>query len=168
MIMKISLFGRFELFVAAVLVFGALLSPAAAAEAQPGPAVTGKSAPAAANIIAPEAAKDLEAKWGIQITALRVSAAGSMIDFRYRITDADKAAALGNPKNKAELKDRATGKSLHVPSTKVGQMRSTGQRLAAGRTCTALFANPGKLVKPGNKVDIIIGDFHAADLTVGE
>ena len=47
-------------------------------------------------------------------------------------------------------------------------MRSTGQRLAAGRTYTALFANPGRLVKPGNKVDIVIGDFHATDLTVGE
>jgi hypothetical protein len=109
-----------------------------------------------------------ETKWGIQITALRISAAGNVIDFRYRVTDSDKASALGNPKSKPALIDKITGKILYVPNTKAGQMRSTGQRLAAGKTYTALFANPGKVVKPGNKVTIVIGDFRAEDLTVGE
>ena len=120
------------------------------------------------NVISTVVAKELESKWGIQITALRISAGGNVIDFRYRITDAAKAATLGNPKSKTELLDRASGKSLHVPSTKVGTMRSTGQRIANGKTCTALFGNPGKLVKAGSKVDIIIGDFRADNLTVGE
>jgi len=166
--MKISQFVRIEPFVAVALVLGALVAPTAVVAESNVAAVTGKTAPVATKIIAPEAAKELEAKWGVQIAALRISAAGNVIDFRYRVTDADKAAALGNPKSKAELKDRATGKSLHVPNTKVGQMRSTGQHLAAGRTYTALFANPGKLVKSGNKVDIVIGDFRAEDLIVGE
>lgn len=119
------------------------------------------------NVITVEAAKALESKWGIQITALRVSAAGNVIDFRYRVTDAEKASVIGNPDSKAELRDRTSGKSLHVPSTKAGPMRSTGQKLTVGRTYTALFTNPGKVVKVGNKVDIIIGDFRAENLIVG-
>ena len=171
--MRTSLFCRSCRFAAALLVLGALVAATSSVRAEAdAPAADGTARASTSNpptnVISAVAAKDLEAKWGVQITALRVSAAGNVIDFRYRVTDSDKASALGNPKSRAELRDRATGKSLHVPNTKVGQMRSTGQRLAAGRTYTALFTNPGKVVKPGNKVDIVIGDFRVEDLTVGE
>jgi hypothetical protein len=171
--MRSSLPGRFGRFVAASLVMGALFAVTSPINAYADATVAGETARVSTNsvstdVIAAAAAKELEAKWGVQISALRISAAGNVIDFRYRVTDAVKASALGNPGSKPELRDRATGKSLHVPNTKVGQMRSTGQRLAAGRTYTALFTNPGKVVKPGNKVDIVIGDFRAEDLTVGE
>jgi hypothetical protein len=166
--MRSSLLGRFGRFVAGALVMGGLFAATSPINTDAGASVAGGTARVGTNVIAPEAAKELEMKWGVQISALRISAAGNVIDFRYRVTDADKASALGNPKSKPELRDRATGKSLHVPSTKVGQMRSTGQRLAVGRTYTALFTNPGKAVKPGDKVDLIIGDLRAEDLTVGE
>jgi hypothetical protein len=166
--MKSSLLDRCNHLFAKALILGALWGGTSPAKADPSASIAGNTACVATNIITAAAAKELESKWGVQISALRISAAGNVIDFRYRVTDADKASALGNPKSRAELRDRATGKSLHVPNTKVGQMRSTGQRLAAGRTYTALFTNPGKVVKPGNKVDIVIGDFSAKDLTVGE
>jgi hypothetical protein len=160
-------------FLAAVLLLGSFsfLSTTSAVQAESAAPVPVKAAAVATsvtNVIAATAAKELEAKWGIQITALRISAAGNVIDFRYRVTDSDKASALGNSKLKPALIDKATGKSLFVPNTKAGQMRSTGQRLAAGKTYTALFTNPGKLVKSGSKVTIVIGDFRAEDLTVGE
>jgi len=171
--MRTPRFSWLERFVLVALVLGALLVGTCMAKADPTPSGAGGTAHVSTNavptnIIAAAAAKDLESKWGIQISALRISAAGNVIDFRYQVTDADKASALGNPKLKPELLDKATGKSLHVPNTKAGQMRSTGQRLAAGKTYTALFTNPGKLVKPGSKVAIVIGDFRAEDLTVGE
>jgi hypothetical protein len=166
--MRSSLSGRLARFAATVLVLGALFAATSPVKADEGATGAGQTCRVPTNIIAPAAAKDLEAKWGIQIAALRISAAGNVIDFRYRVTDSDKASALGNPKVKPALIDKATGKTLHVPNTKAGQMRSTGQRLAAGKTFTALFTNPGKVVKPGNKVTIVIGDFRAEDLTVGE
>ena len=169
--MKSSQFVRCHSFVAAALIFGGLFAASSNVQAAAAAPVATKTAAvptSATNIISAAAAKDLETNWGVQITALRVSAAGNVIDFRYRVTDSDKASALGNPKLKPALIDKATGKSLYVPSTKAGQMRSTGQKLAAGKTYTALFTNSGKLVKPGSKVTIVIGDFRAEDLTVGE
>ena len=164
---------RYNQFAVTVLCLGALLGAMSAAKAEVSDPVARKTVGVAmngvsTNVIAATAAKELEAKWGIQITALRISAAGNVIDFRYRVTDSDKASALGNSKLKPALIDKATGKSLFVPNTKAGQMRSTGQKLAAGKTYTALFTNPGKLVKSGSKVTIVIGDFRAEDLTVGE
>ena len=171
--MKTFLLVRLERFVAAALIAGVLLAVTVAAQADGGAPAAGEIARVSTNgnptnIIALSAAKDLEAKWGVQISALRISAAGNVIDFRYRVTDPDKASALGNPKLKPALIDKTTGKTLYVPNTKAGQMRSTGQHLAAGKTYTALFTNPGKVVKPGNKVTIVIGDFRAENLTVGE
>jgi hypothetical protein len=127
------------------------------------------SALLATNVVTLAVAKELEAKWGVQIAALRISAGGNVIDFRYRVTDSDKASLLGDRKLKPTLIDKATGATLHVPSApKTGPLRSTGQKLAAGRTYTALFANAGKVVKPGSKVTIVIGEFRAEDMVVGE
>jgi hypothetical protein len=111
--------------------------------------------------------QECSSKWGIEVTALRVSAQGNLIDFRYRVLDAEKASLLGDPKNKAKLIDQETGKELHVPSMpKVGQLRSKSNRPTNGKVYTALFANPGAVVKPGQKVTVVIGDFRAENLTV--
>ncbi len=113
--------------------------------------------------------QDLADRWGIEVTAIRLSAHGNMIDFRYRVLDTEKASVLGDPSVKPVLIDHDNGAQLRVPSMpKVGQMRSTAQRLHAGRIYTALFANPGGTVKKGHKVTVVFGDFRAEGLTVGE
>ncbi len=115
------------------------------------------------------APQDLAERWGIEVTAIRLSAHGNMIDFRYRVLDADKASALGKPSVKPVLVDHDNGVQLHVPSMpKVGQMRSTAQRLQAGRIYTALFTNPGGAVKKGHKVSVAFGDCRAENLVVDE
>lgn len=105
--------------------------------------------------------------WGIEIVGLHLSAGGHLIDFRYKVTDADKAGPLLKAENKAFLIDEATGTQLYVPTTpKVGPLRQTARQILAGKTYFVLFSNAGRLVKAGSKVTITIGDFKAENLTV--
>jgi len=121
------------------------------------------------NSIAGPAPQELAARWGIEVKALRLSANGNLIDFRYRVTDPEKAAIMGSAKIRPVLIDLDSGAQLHVPSMpKVGQLRSTTQRLVAGKIYTALFANPTGAVKKGHKVTIVFGDCRAENLTVDE
>ena len=109
----------------------------------------------------------LEEKWGIRILSIRQSANGYMLDFRYRVIDPDKASALLNRKDKPYLIDQASGARLMVPSApKVGPLRQTSVKPIPNRNYFILFANPGKYVKPGNHVTVVIGDFKAENLVV--
>lgn len=104
-------------------------------------------------------------KWGIEILGIRQSAAGHMLDFRYRVVDSQKAAPLFVRQTKPYLIDQASGKVLAVPNmAKVGPLRSSDQP-HAGRTYWMFFGNPG-VVKAGSKVSVVIGDFKVEDLTV--
>lgn len=110
-------------------------------------------------------AESIEESWGIQIIGIRQTAAGHMLDFRYRVLDAEKAQILFQRKNKPYLIDQASGKVLAVPTTaKVGPLR-TSDKPQEGRIYWMFFANPG-VVKAGSKVTVVIGDFKAEDLTV--
>lgn len=111
-----------------------------------------------------------EDKWGIQIVGLRSSMAGMMVDFRYKVLDANKAAPLLDLKNKAYMIVAKNGAKLGVPnSVKIGALRQTthAKKVKAGRDYFILFGNPGaKWVKPGDKVAVVIGDFKAENLTL--
>ena len=109
----------------------------------------------------------LEERWGIQVASLRVSGAGRMIDFRYRILDPEKAALLGDRNLKPVLIDQATHRKFGVPvAPKVGSLRQTSVKLTAGRIYFVLFGNTEQLIKSGSKVTVVIGDFRAENLTV--
>jgi hypothetical protein len=109
----------------------------------------------------------LRERWGIEVTHLHLSAKGRMVDFRYRVVDADKAVLLGDRTVKPTLTDLATGAVLRVPSfPKTGSMRQTAAKLEAGRTYFMLFANTGMPVKSGSRVTVTVGDFKAEGLTV--
>lgn len=115
----------------------------------------------------PAAIKDPTADGGIHVESLRLSANGYMIDFRYKVLDPEKAAALASREQKPYLIDEASGARFLVPHTpKVGSLRQTGQQLVAGKTYWMLFSNPGKFVKSGNIVTVVIGDFRAEKLKV--
>jgi len=89
-----------------------------------------------------------------------------MLDFRYRVIDAEKAAPLFDRKIKPHLIDEATGAKFAVPEPpKVGALRTT-RPPQADRNYFIIFANPGRYVKQGNKVAVVIGDFKAERLVV--
>jgi len=110
---------------------------------------------------------DWEKRWGVEFVALRSVANGYMIDFRYKVIDADKAAQLSNRKFKPYLIDEATGAKLLVPNTpKVGPLRQTSVKPVAGKVYFMFFSNPGRFVKPGSRVTIVIGDFRVEHLVI--
>jgi len=100
------------------------------------------------------------ADWGIEVVAVRYSAEGYVLDFRYRVLDPHKAAPLFKRQIKPYLIDEKTGARMGVPSPpKTGPLRSSNPPLA-DRTYFMFFANAGRLVQPGSTVTIVIGDFR--------
>jgi hypothetical protein len=89
-----------------------------------------------------------------------------MIDFRYRVIDPDKATMLLRKQSKAYMVDQKTGTQLSVPRTRIGPLRQTTVKPMPNRDYAMLFTNPMGLVKPGDKVAVVIGDFKAENLTV--
>jgi hypothetical protein len=109
----------------------------------------------------------LEKQWGIQLQGIRLSAAGNLLDFRYRVLDADKAQALVDKKSQPYMLDLTRGSRMSVPSTPtIGSLRQTSIKPLINRSYFTLFANPGAQIKAGDKVTVVIGDFRAEDLIV--
>ena len=112
------------------------------------------------------AAPDMQTRWGIEVVDIHTAAAGNMVDFRYRVLDADKASALFSKKTRPRLIHHKTGQVLAVPRTaKVGPLMSS-YHPKAGRTYWMFFGNQMKLVRPGDRVTVVLGDFRAENLVV--
>jgi len=108
----------------------------------------------------------IEAKWGIQVLGIRSAAGGTMLDFRYRVLDAEKSVPLFDRKTKPYLIDQTNGARLLVPTApKLGALRQTPKNPAPNKNYFILFANPG-VVQPGNKVTVVVGDFKVENLIV--
>lgn len=111
----------------------------------------------------------VEQRWGIRVEGLRLTAGGYMCDFRFRVVDARRAAPLLDRRNEATLLDESTGTLTHVPAMpRVGPLRQT-VKLAApveGRTYFVLFANPGRLIREGQRATVSIGEFVMPGLLV--
>lgn len=131
---------------------------------------SGHTAPAAgAKAAGPLAATDgaaIRERWGIQVESLRLTASGYMLDFRYRVLDARKAAPLFERKTKPVLRDDATGVQMAVPvPPKTGALRSSNDP-KAGRRYFMFFANPARFIKAGNTVTVTIGAFSVSGIPV--
>jgi hypothetical protein len=122
--------------------------------------------------VSPESARHprqttfLKRQWGIEVVDLRQTAAGYMLEFRYRVLDAEKAKPLFERGTKPMLTHAETGATLIVPTpAKTGALRNSNPPIA-GRTYWMFFANPGKLVRPGEHVSIEIGEFRLDGIVV--
>jgi len=108
----------------------------------------------------------LKRQWGIEIMHVRQAAAGYMLEFRYKVLDADKAQALFERRTKPVLTHHESGAMLIVPTpAKTGALRNSNPP-ASGKVYWMFFANPGKLVEPGDHVSIEIGEFQIEKLVV--
>jgi len=108
----------------------------------------------------------LKQDWGIEITSLRLTAAGRMIDFRYKVHDAKKAEELFRRSNQPYLIDQKSGKVLAVPNTaKVGPLRNSDYP-KENRIYWMFFGNTYGFVQHGSLVSIVIGDFRVENLVV--
>lgn len=110
-----------------------------------------------------------ESTYGIRIEGLRLSAAGSMLDLRYRVLDPEKASPMLNGKIQPFLMDDLRGAKLGVPDTpKLGRLRQTSRnnKILTDRTYFIMFGNPGKAVQSGDQVTLLLGAVKITDLRV--
>lgn len=104
--------------------------------------------------------------WGVDSLHVKSVESGELIRFSWRVTDPEKAAALSNKKANPILYDSRAGVQLVVPSLeKVGQLRQSSTPVS-GKSYWMAFSNKGRLVKPGDHVNVVIGQFHAVGLVV--
>lgn len=102
--------------------------------------------------------------WGVDVEGVKVVSSGYMLAFRYRVLDGEKAKPLSEKKTRPYLIDEETGIRLAVPAMeKVGELRQSVTPVA-GKSYFMIFGNPGKLVKPGSRVSVVIGNFHVDGL----
>jgi len=113
-----------------------------------------------------QAQRYYEGVWGVDSLTVRYTESGEIIRFSYRVLDPQKAATLNDKKVEPSLMDPQARVSLVVPQMeKIGQLRQSSTPIA-GKSYWMAFSNTGRLVKPGHRVDVQIGAFHAAGLVV--
>ena len=104
--------------------------------------------------------------WGVDSLNAKAVESGELIKFTYRVIDAQKAKSLNDKTIQPVLFDPAIRAKLVIPSLeKVGQLRQA-QTPEAGKTYWMAFSNPGRVVKRGDRVTVVIGDFHIEGLVV--
>ena len=104
--------------------------------------------------------------WGVDDLAVKWTESGEVIKFTYQVLDPNKAKPLNDKKSDPVLIDPQAGVKLVVPSLeKVGQLRQTSTP-EEGKSYWMAFSNKGRHVKRGDRVNVVIGKFHADGLVV--
>ena len=128
-----------------------------------------KPAPFATVDITPKEAEELAEKWGVELLGMRLTTAGYMLDFRFRVLDVDKALPLFDHRIKPHIVAERSNIKLPVPmAAKVGAFRPTnrGKNIKADKTYYMIFGNPDRHLKVGEMVTVVIGDFKVEHLKV--
>jgi hypothetical protein len=104
--------------------------------------------------------------WGIDSLRVAYTSSGNLLRFTYRVVDPQRAAPLADKKLTPSLYSPKHHAVLSVPvMEKVGPLRQAMEQ-KAGMEYWMAFSNRGQLVKPGERVNISIGSFHADGLRV--
>ena len=149
----------FPLMYCCLLLAAGQVTPAAA----PAAGAATRSQP---NLVPRRAAAFYESVWGLDGLSVRAVESGELIRFTYRVLDPDKSRVLNDKKLEPALLAAGGHVKLVIPSLeKVGQLRQSNTP-EAGRSYWMAFSNPGRVVKAGDRVDIVIGQFRAEGLVV--
>jgi hypothetical protein len=112
-------------------------------------------------------AAQLESVWGIEAPSVKAVESGVILRFNYRVLDPEKAKILSDKKFEPLLQCPDKHLQLVVPSLeKVGQLRQAPHEIDAGKSYWMAFSNSGRQIKPGDRVDVIIGTFRVQGLIV--
>lgn len=107
-----------------------------------------------------------KAVWGVDALSVKSVESGEIVRFTWHVTDADKAKVLSDKRIEPSLVDMQRGVSLVVPALEnIGQMRQTAPP-EEGRSYWMAFSNKGRLVKRGDRVNVVVGPFRAEGLMV--
>jgi hypothetical protein len=114
----------------------------------------------------------LEHEWGIKFLRINLTAAGYLLEFKYKILDPQKARGMVQRKfspNPYVIVEKS-GAILKVPfSAKLGSLRSsvrTANQMQIGKNYFTLFANPSRHVNAGDQITIVVGDFMVEHVVV--
>lgn len=104
--------------------------------------------------------------WGIDSPVVKWTESGEVIRFSWRVLDPEKAKMLNDKKVEPSLIDPSAGVSLVVPQLeKIGQLRQSAPP-EAGKSYWMAFSNRGRMVKRGDRVIVVVGQFRADGLVV--
>ncbi len=104
--------------------------------------------------------------WGVDSLSVKWAESGEVIRFTYRVLDPAKAKTLSDKRLEPSLIDEKAHVKLVVPTMeKVGKLRQTTSP-EPGKLYWMLFSNKGGYVKRGDRVNVVIGNFHANGLVV--
>ena len=132
------------------------------APAQPAAATT----PYRPNRFAGKAGRYFKLVWGIDSLSVKLVESGQLVRFTWRVVDPDRAKVLSDKKLEPALIDPQAGVSLVVPvMEKIGQLRQSAPP-EAGKSYWMVFSNKGRLVRRGDRVNVVIGEFRADGLAV--
>jgi len=110
---------------------------------------------------------DLKEALGVELVSLRRSAAGHILDLRYRIVDREKATPFVEGRIKPYLVDPERKLLLHVPfAQKVGKLQQVHLSKRSDYIYFMLFGNAGRLVQAGDHVTVVFGDLQIDDVVV--
>jgi hypothetical protein len=159
------------------VLLAALVAAPATARAAPqadakrqGPAPTSQPSSATGryvpNRFAGKAGRYYRFVWGIDALNVRLVESGELVRFTWRVVDPQKAGALSDKRLEPALQDPQAGVSLVVPVLdKIGPLRQ-GLAPEAGKSYWMAFSNKGRMVKRGDRVNVVIGTFRAEGLVV--
>ncbi len=165
---KCDVSGTTVLLLAGVLAGSIFVSSAAGQASGPAEKVAAAATPVhySAHRFAKRATLYYNLVWGVDAPSVKAVEAGEMIRFSYTVLDPVKAQVLNDKKIEPELYDLRAGVKLVVPAMeKVGKLRQTSAPIA-GRSYWMAFSNKGRLVKKGDHVIVVIGQFRADGLVV--
>jgi hypothetical protein len=155
-----------------LLLTGALWGQSATPAAQATPPTAAPAAQPAAraalyrNRVPKRAGLYYDLVWGVESLSAKSVESGEIIRFSYSVVDAEKAMPLNDKKSEPVLIDPQAGVKLVIPSLeKVGQLRQSSTPIA-GKSYWMAFSNKGRLVKRGDRVDVVIGNFRAQGIVV--
>jgi hypothetical protein len=104
--------------------------------------------------------------WGVDALTVKWVESGELIKFSYHVLDAKRAKVLSDQRSEPSLIDPKAGIRLVVPHVdKVGALRQTAPP-ENDHEYWIEFSNKGRVVKRGDRVDLVIGTFHANNLVV--
>ena len=104
--------------------------------------------------------------WGVDTLSVKAMESGELIRFSYRVLDGQRAKQLNDKNSDPILVVPEKRVQLVVPALeKVGKLRQSSTPIE-GKVYWMAFSNPGLAVKRGDRVDVVIGQFHANGLVV--
>ncbi len=104
--------------------------------------------------------------WGVESLSVKAVESGEIIRFSFYVIDADKAKTLNDKSLEPALIAPEKGVKLVVPALEqVGFLRQMSTPVE-GKSYWMAFSNSGRLVRRGDRVNIVIGQFHADNLVV--